>query len=259
MNKGFDERLREVMASELDTVNMTEAADRQMLVGIHQQIKERGNIMKYPKRKMVVAIAAAIAVTGTITAVAAGKIVSMVSGGNAAVHSAVELEEEGMKALGVELYIPETLSGGSAFQEGYVTEVRGVDETGNTVSSYLEVIANYGESGRVNLSIHKPSAGIPEASGDAQQTEEYNGILLEMTEDQYLFLPPDTKPSEEDMKLEEEGKLYISYGSSEVERKAFRNVKWTLDGVKYLLFTFEDISLEDMAGMAKAYIDGAMK
>lgn len=259
MDKELDERLRDMLASGLDTVKMTDEADRRVLAGIHKQIKERSNIMKYPKKRMVVAIAAAILVTGTITAVAAGKIVGLVSGGNAnpEVQTVAELENIAAERLGGKVHIAEMLSDGSAFNGGSVVDVKGIDEGGNTVVSYPEIQAMYGAGGAISLSIERGAAGIPEASSPNQVEETYNGVVLGAREDQYLFLPPDTTPSEEDLKLEEAGKLNISYGSSETERKSFKNVSWEKDGLKYLLFTFENKSLDDLINIAKAYIDEA--
>lgn len=259
MSKELDKRLKGMLVSELDTVKMTDEADRRVLAGIHKQIKERSNIMRYPKKKLIVAIAAAVAVTGTITAVAAGKIVGLVSstGPDQAVHSTTELENQAEKRLNAKIYIADTLADGSAFKEGYITDVGGLDEEGNTVVTYPEVYAMYGADGQVSLSIAKLAAGIPEDETINLREETYNGIVLGGREDQYLFLPPDTKPSEEDLKLEAEGKLYISYGSSEIERKMFRTVNWEKDGIKYLLFTFGDQSLDELFGMAKGYLDEA--
>lgn len=259
MNRDMDARLKERLASEIDTVSMTEEADRRVLAGIHQQIEERGNIMKYPKRKMVVAIAAAIAVTGTITAIAAGKIVGLVSGTNQdeAITSVAELEEKAEQRLEADLYITEALSDGSAFKEGYIMDVKGVDEAGNMVTSYPSVTAMYGTDGRISLSVEKVNDMIPKSPTANQKEEEYKGILLGATEDQYLFLPPEVTPSEDDLKLQDEGKLYISYGSSEIERKAFKNVEWTKDGLQYLLYTYDDKSLDEMLEIAKGYIDAA--
>lgn len=259
MSKEMDERLKGMLASGLDTVEMTDEADRRVLAGIHQQIKERSNIMKYPKKRMVVAIAAAILVTGTITAVAAGKIVGLASSGSAnpEVQTVAELEKIAAERLGGKVHIAEMLSDGSAFNGGSVVDVKGVDEGGNTVVSYPEIQAMYGAGGAISLSVERGAAGIPEASSPNQVEETYNGVVLGAREDQYLFLPPDTTPSEEDLKLEEAGKLYISYGSSEIERKSFKNVSWKKDGLKYLLFTFENKSLDDLINIAKAYIDEA--
>ena len=64
--------------------------------------------------------------------------------------------------------------------------------------------------------------------------EKYGGVVLQGQEDHYLFLHPDTKPDEEDLKLQEEGKLFIGYGSAEEQRKVFRSVSWTGNDREYL-------------------------
>ncbi len=259
MNREFDESLKRMLVSELDTVEMAEEEDRRVLAGIHQQIKERSNVMKFPKRKLIVAIVAAVAVTGTITAVAAGKIVGLSSGTNRneAVYTAAEMEQLAQKHLDAKIHIAKELSDGSVFQEGNISKVKGVDETGSTVISYPRVSARYSSDGLIFLSIERLAAGIPKDTSPNLKEETYHGIVLGAREDQYLFLPPDASPGEEDRKLEAEGKLYISYGSSEVERKTFRNVHWEKDGITYLLNTFEDKSLDELFQMAKDFLDEA--
>lgn len=257
MNENWDRQLKERMALELDQVKMTEETDRWILNGIHQQINERSKIMRFSRKNMLVALAAAIAVTGTITAIAAGKIVALSGGSNPddAFHTAAELEVQAEKKLGGEIYIAETLSDGSTFNEGYVNTITGEDETGNTVLTYPEVYVSYGADHSVSLSAHKAADSIPESSKPALAEENYKEITIRANEDQYLFLPPDAQPGEEDLKLQQEGRLEISYGSSEVERQVFKHVSWTKEGVVYRLFTFGDTSLEELVGMAKDFID----
>ena len=72
---------------------------------------------------------------------------------------------------------------------------------------------------------------------------------------QYVFLPEGQEPSEEDKKLQEEGKLMISYGSDQEERKLFKSVNWSENGIDYTLFTFENVELNSMTAMAKEVID----
>lgn len=257
MNENWDRHLKERMELELNQVKMTEETDKRILNRIHQQINEESKIMRFTKKNMLVALAAAIAVTGTITAIAAGKIVAL-SGGSSpddAFHTAAELEVQAEKKLGGDIYIAEALSDGKTFNEGYVNTITGTDETGNTVLTYPEVYVSYGEGSSVSLSAHRVSDSIPEDSKPVLAEENYKEITIRANEDQYLFLPPDVQPSEEDLKLQQEGRLEISYGSSEVERQAFRHVSWTKDGVMYRLFTFGDTSLEKLMGMAKNYID----
>lgn len=258
MNKNLDDRLKDLLTSELDTVEMTEHTDRRMLAGIHQQIQERSNIMKYPKKRMIMVAAAAIVALGTITAIAAGKVVGLVTSTNRneAIHSTVELAEDAQKQLGTKLYIPDALSDGLAFAEGQIVDVNGVDEAGNTITTYPELRAMYGANCEVSIVMYRPVAGVAESAQTFLREEEYNGIMLGANEYSYLFLPPDATPSEEDLKLEAEGKLSIGYGSSEEQRDIFKTVEWTIDGVNYMLDTFSDKSLDEMMGFAKAYLDG---
>ena len=63
------------------------------------------------------------------------------------------------------------------------------------------------------------------------------------------------KPSEEDESREAAGELYISYGSVEEERCVYKNMMWEKDGLSYTMMTSADRTLEEMAELAKAYID----
>lgn len=70
-----------------------------------------------------------------------------------------------------------------------------------------------------------------------------------------MFLPPDSAPSEEDLKLQEDGKLEISYGSNGKERRIYRSASWSENGLDYELASVDGLSCEEMAGMAKEIID----
>lgn len=89
----------------------------------------------------------------------------------------------------------------------------------------------------------------------ADYEEWYEGICLTGREDDYLFLPPDQKPSEEDKSREEAGELYISYGAEKEERCVYKNMMWEKDGLSYTMVTSADKTLEEMAELAKAYMD----
>ena len=47
----------------------------------------------------------------------------------------------------------------------------------------------------------------------------------------------------------------ISYGSSEEERKVYRYVNWSENGMVYSLSSFDDMSCDDLMGLAKEVID----
>lgn len=259
MNRAEDRQLRQIIRNSLEEEHLDSSRKEAILAGIHQQIRKESGVMKISKRNMVLAVLAAVMVTGTITAVAAGRIAYLQSGTsrNEAVRTAAELEKKAETSLGEGIHIPEQLADGSVYQEGYVMEVEAIDDAGNQVGTYPEVTASYGSGGGINLSICEPLAELMTEQDTKQPVirEEYGDLVLNGWEDHYLFLPPDAKPSEEDLKLQEDGKLYISYGSAEEERKVFRNVSWVDGERKYLMFTFEDKSMEELLENARGYLD----
>lgn len=259
MDKTWDDRIKQSIKTELEAIELGEQAEKESLLEIHKMVIERRSIMKFTKRKMAGAIAAALAimVMGAATAVAAGKITGMIitTDKREAVYSTAELLQKAGEQMGAVPKLVDTFSNGMAFNEGNITKVKGVDENQNEVSSYQEVSAEYGENNRVALSVHKQQDPVPQEPDAVKKKEIYQEIPLLAAEYNYLLLPPDAQPSEEDLKLQEEGKLMITYGSSEEERKLFRSVSWSENGMDYLLFTTEDIELDNLIGMAKEIID----
>lgn len=273
--------MREMVREEVAGLYFSEERADQILKRVHQQImeedrmtgapmkesgqrtgvlsiRERRMRMRYNKKRTGVLIAAALVVMGAVTAVAAGKVAYTSTGHSVddQVDSVAAFLPQAKGALGQVAKIPETFSNGDSFKYGYLTDVDGWDDSGNKVGTYPEASVKYEGSVNVDLSVSKPLEWA--TTKESYQLEEnYKDILIQGSTDRYLFLPPDQEPSEEDRKLEEEGKLMISYGSSEVERKEFHSVGWREGDLQYLLYTFEDVQLEDLVAMAKETIDHA--
>ena len=193
-----------------------------------------------------------ITVLGTATAVAAGKITSLVSGTDKNVNTITELREVSKDKMKASPKLPDKFSNGMAFVKGNISHVKGMDEDNNQVITYSEAYAEYGNP-RVVLSSQVHQAILEE--NQSGQKEVYQGVELNSSVMQYVFLPEGQEPSEEDKKLQEEGKLMISYGSDQEERKLFKSVNWSENGIDYTLFTFENVELNSMTAMAKEVID----
>ena len=113
-----------------------------------------------------------------------------------------------------------------------------------------------GISRKVLALAEEVEASLKERFLAIDETAEYNGIALELTADNYLFLPPDAQPSAEDQELEQAGELYISYGTDKEERKTFQVVSWEEDGLSYMISDFSgEYGFEDLLQMAKEVID----
>nr|WP_314461377.1 hypothetical protein [uncultured Clostridium sp.] len=255
MARTSEENLKRYIKTELDSITPHKDEERRLLE-IHKKLNKRSNRMKIRKNKLAAAFTAMVVITvlGTVTAVAAGKITGLVSGSGKNVNSITELRELSKTQMKVSPKIPDNFTNGMAFVKGEISQVKGVDENNNQVITYSEAYAEYGEDPQVTLSSHVHQDGISEGDQPGRK-EVYQGVELNSVETQYVFLPEGQEPSEEDKKLQEEGKLMISYGSDQEERKLFKSVIWSENGIDYLLFTFENVELNSLTAMAKEVID----
>jgi hypothetical protein len=258
MARNLEDDLRDMIKTELDTIEPDIDEERRLLE-IHKKLNHRSGHMKFKRNKLAVTLTAiaVITVLGTVTAVAAGKITSLVSSSYSDddIRSIEELRKQANDQMKASPKIIETFSNGVKFQKGYITQVKGMDENSNQVLVYPETYAYYGDDGQVTLASHVHQEALAEESDPASRQESYQGITVKSLEQQYLMLPGDGEASEADKKLEAEGKLVISYGSSKEERKEFKTISWSEEGIDYLLFTFEDVKLDTLSGMAKEVID----
>ncbi len=255
MARTSEDNLKRYIKTELDSITPHMDEERRLLE-IHKKLKKRSNFMKFRKNKLAAAFTAMVVITvlGTVTAVAAGKITGLVSGSDKNVNSITELRELSKTQMKVSPKIPDNFTNGMAFVKGAITQVKGVDENNNQVITYTEAYAEYGENPQVTLASHVHQDEISEGDQPGQK-EVYQGVELNSVETQYVFLPEGQEPSEEDKKLQEEGKLMISYGSDQEERKLFKSVIWSENGIDYLLFTYENVELNSLTAMAKEVID----
>ncbi|HIQ73041.1 MAG TPA: hypothetical protein IAA51_01285 [Candidatus Cottocaccamicrobium excrementipullorum] len=257
MKDEWEKKLKKAIEYQVSAVSFSEEDSRRILEKVHDNVGERKKMMNGSKKRIVIAAAAMVAAAGSITAIGAGRIAFLSSSTyrDQAIRDFDQLKAEGEKALGQIPKLKESLGGGQTFSEGYVSQVNAMDDSGNLVGTYPEVSIIYDGTAEINMSVSKPLEGAENGVQAHQVTETYQGIVLEGDEVDYLFLPPDATPSAEDQKLEEEGKLMISYGTDQEERKVFKNVSWEEDGLHYLLLTDQDVTLSQLMDMAGEIID----
>jgi hypothetical protein len=255
MARTSEEQLKRFINTELDSITPDMDEERRLLE-IHKKLNKRSNFMKFRKNKLAAAFTAMVIITvlGTATAVAAGKITSLVSGTDKNVNTITELREVSKDKMKASPKFPDKFSNGMAFVKGNISHVKGMDEDNNQVITYSEAYADYGNNPQVVLSSYVHQDAIS-AENQPGQKEVYQGVELNSAEMQYVFLPEGQEPSEADKKLQDEGKLMLSYGSDQEERKLFKSVNWSENGIDYSLFTFEDVELNSLTAMAKEVID----
>lgn len=257
MKRDWEKQIKDEIVSEVSSVPFSKAEEDRILEAVHRRMAERSKIMKLSKKKISIVLAAAMILVGAATAMGAGRIAYLMSSTsrNDAIFSAEQLLPSAEKKLGQKPKLVAAFADGLKFGEGYVTDVNALDENNNRVDSYPEIYVYYQGDKDVTLSILKPLEGLSQAEGKALLKETYKDVLLQGSIDAYLFLPPTQEPSEADRKLEAEGKLMISYGSETEQRKSFKSVVWEEEGLKYHLFSFDEVELQDLVRYAKEIID----
>ena len=216
--------------------------------------KEEINMKKSFGKKFAVVVAAVAAIS--VTAVGAGKIVSMSSSRN--IHDAVdtvEKTEEQAKDAGIEINIIDKFDNGYTFKEGYVGDVDHWDESGSKVAVTKNLSATYTLDGaQIYLDVDQ----IVDELGEPEYVleENYNGTDIYTYEWTNKFVPADYEMTEQDKADEADGKVVFSYGSDEVETKEIKTVKFVKDNTQVMLMDMDsNVDMGELVNMLKTVID----
>ena len=197
--------------------------------------------MKHRNWKKTAVAAAAICILGTMTAVAVGRPAFILSGSsrNEIVRDygqAVQMQE----GYDGRVKSVEGFSNGYTFKEAVPKHEETQDEGKNRLDQGVSMAFTYEKEGMEDKS-----------SADQVMTLE-DGTVLSYSSTVNKFVPPDYEITEEEKKLQEEGKLNVAYGSDEVEVMTSASVTWEQEDISYCLFTFEEsMSAEELLSMAK--------
>lgn len=248
-------QLQETYNRMSENIRLSEEGKKRMSDSIHQEIEKRRTSMRKLSGKKVIAAVALVAALAAGTAVGAGRIATLRSGilVNQKEYQNAQAVMDSSKFGGLAKAV-QVFEDGTKFQAGYDSDVTAEDAQGNAVGTYPSIMIMYSKD--LFLDISRPLDGVGGGSYPAVLTETYNEIPVKVTSMEYLFLPPDAAPSEEDQKKKEAGELEISYGSQTEERKTFLSASWEEDGLTYLLSTFNnEHSAEEMLKKAKEIIN----
>ena len=270
MDKMSDEIIRKNIKKAAERISLDEGRSEKLFSEILERTEERRKVMSISRGKKLALAMAAVLAVGSITAIASGRVATLTLGTNLedSYVNLADMEREAGKVLGEEPDCAETLGGEFKFDRGFVTGTDMADENGVDMGSFPEAIFDYRREGNegenlslLSLSVSNPPESLREqwtAEGvNDEKTEEiYGDVTLYLSEDKYLFLPPDETPTEEEKALEKGGELCISYGTDEREEHIFKSASWEKDGLRYLLSTYaEDTDLTELSDMAKEIIN----
>ncbi len=249
----------------MDTLHFSPEDKDRMTIKIiqhqNQAKKSEDTIMKkwtLPKAAAIVATCI-IATGGTVFA--ASKIISYEASSRGAYDytSVIEMNDatyDVQTTTDVKMpEFPDSLGDDYVFDGGNTVNVSGKDEAGNTIGKWDDLRAVYknADGGIVNLTLSYNISDDEDRT--PTETRTIDGITVAFNYDEYLILPNEDEPLETSVqeRKENDDHFFVSYGGDK-ETYFFSNASFTKDGIRYLIFTNDDVSADDLFSMAEELI-----
>lgn len=249
----------------MDTLHFS-PEDKDRMVGRiiqcqNQSMKREISAMKKWTLPKVAAVAATCIIATGGTVFAASKIISYEAGSKGAYDytSVMEMNDatdDVQSATDVKMpEFPDSLGGDYVFDGGNTVNVSGKDEAGNTIGKWDDLRAVYKnpDGGVVNLTLSYNISDDEDRTPTETRTIE--GITVAFNYDEYLILPDEDEPLEAAVqeRKEHDDHFFVSYGGNK-ETCFFSNASFTKDGIRYLIFTNDDVSADNLFSMAEELI-----
>ena len=143
-----------------------------------------------------------------------------------------------VKTAGYPITAVEKFSNGYTFRSLFLGGEAAFDENNNVLKEYYGVMMTYTKPGARDLTVSvSPVLDLPGAheAPVPTGTRTIDGVELRFSRDHYKFVPEDYEKTEADLKAEETGHYYISFGADAIMESEYAFVDFTLDGVDYAL------------------------
>ncbi len=251
----LENRIRHALSQAAEMVPAAPEDSLRLRSAVNRRIEEETRMRKWSAKKIIV-IAAAVCLFGSITAIAAGRIVGTASHSNwnEAVYGYERILKM-KKDLKLEAKIPEKLANGYTVSSSMPNRDESLDEDGNVVKTVTSLSVIYKKDGMGDLYVE---AGTQLWSGETEfgQTFEHNGVSIGYNSVHMRLVPPSYQVSAEEQAQIDAGTLALAYGSDQVEDQQTVTVAWIQDGIQYSITVFDTtLTAEEFAQMAGEFID----
>jgi len=200
-----------------------------------------------------------ILILSVATCFAASKITSLVSMSTDSFdHFPTSQEVE--KAVN---YVPdyiESFSNGFHFKEASINQTEALDNDNNKVSDFKGITFHYTNDNEqkgqfLTLSTDPENSGTTGEIGPNEEVIRDGNLDLVYSKVQFKVVPEGYTPTEEEQQKMDQGILWISYGSDEIEITDIQYVKWVRGGIVYNLLDHGwNIDKDELVDMAKEVI-----
>lgn len=251
-NSVLEKKICQALEKKSEEVCVDALTSQRIQSKVFGNIEEERN-MKHGNWKKAAVVTAAICIFGTMTVMALGKPAFVMSSSS---HDE-EIKSYGeavktQKEYDAQVKAVEEFSNGYRFKYAVPMHQEVQDQDRNQMAEEISVSYTYGKEGMEDVIFSGSRISVGEEGEPDQIVALEDGTELHYSRTVNKFVPADYEISEEEKKLQEEGKLNVGYGSDTVEIKNSSCVIWVQDGITYSLFAFgDDLAAEEMLTMAK--------
>ena len=231
---------------------------------VENRLKEERRMKHMNMKKVVIGVAAACLVLGTI-AVAGSGVVS-ITGHSSSIPDYTKYEDmaKAEAEIGYTVDAVESFGNGFHFKDIHIAEETLQDESGQVLGEEKSIKIKYSRGKEeVTVSVRKilPGENAEILMGsDFDKTIRADGVTAGYSCDTYKAVPPDYELTEEDRKNMESGHFQLAYGTDEVEISKSYYTGWIKDGMVYSIHGFDlSMGADEMLGMAQEIIESVSR
>ena len=220
--------------------------------------KENQNMIN-KKRTFYIFLAAALICLMSITAYAADLLnIQSYFSGSSKIYDEYSDIGHALAQVGLHAEIPEVFTNGFRFHSAEVQDVNAMDENGEQVLTFKELIVYYkDEQGQMlALRLREDLEELPKDDRAPASTKTVGAVELKFYQDIYRFVPEDYQLSQEEKEWANQPGHYVSYGADEVQEKIASFLFWTENGINYSLMNlgFDAFEADTLFMMAEEMI-----
>lgn len=215
--------------------------------------------MKNKKRIRYLVLVAALICLLSVTVYAAELLnIHSYYSGSSKIYQKYSQLSQAYARVGFRAAIPEAFANGFCFHRAEVQDVNAMDENGEQVLTFKELIVYYkDEQGQMlALRLREDLEELPKDERTPASTKTVGAVELSFYQDIYRFVPEDYQLSEEETKWADQPGHYVSYGADEVQEKIATFLLWTENGINYSLMNLgrDDFEADTLFMMAEEMI-----
>lgn len=248
------EHIKAALYADADSYDPPIDLKQQIDARLAWQNKKEVTMKKLNAKKIVAAVALSCVLTGTVC-MAAEKISDYYIASSSALTETTDFSDIAKLEKKADVFTgaQRVLDNGFTFASAAIINTDEKDAAGNTKNSFSEVEIEYEKDAKnISYCVKKGTRHFTEKELAGYRAIESDGITYYFSQSDYLFVPEDYEPTEEELAAEAAGDLFISFGSDVREEKVCVSLHWNTNGQGYSLLGMDlNMDADELLDMAK--------